>query len=188
MKLRRKMFRMKYRWLAFFFLFGLAACSSFLSGGQTPVAFIAPTLPPDFTPQIQYNQTPTPTKPAVEIRPSPTPDCTDILSFLEDLSIPDGTIIRPAEKLDKRWLVENTGTCNWNSDYRIQLLSGPSMGFNSEQALFPARSGTQFALRLLLEAPAEAGTYRSAWQAVDPKGKYFGDPFYIDIVVEPQSP
>ena len=179
------MFRKQYQKLAFFLLFWMTACSGLFSGGQTPAAFTAPTLPPDFTPQFLLDQTPTPTRPAVEVRPSPTPDCTDILSFLEDISIPDGTVVQPGEILDKRWLVANTGTCNWNDQYRIELLSGPAMGAEPEQAMFPARSGTRFNLRLQMVAPAETGTFRSAWQAVNPQGQFFGDPFYIDIVVEP---
>jgi hypothetical protein len=39
-------------------------------------------------------------------------------------------------------------------------------------------------LRMVFTAPQEAGTYRSAWQAYDPDGGPFGDPFYIEIVVE----
>jgi len=179
------MYPANFRLLAFFLLLWLTGCSGVFPGGQTPAAFVAPTLPPDFTPQSLVSHTPTPTRPVVEVRPSPTPDCSDILSFLDDVSIPDGTIVKPGEKLDKRWLVNNTGSCNWNSQYRIQLQTGPGMGVEAEQRLYPARSGTQVVMRFTLEAPAEAGTYRSSWQAVNPRGQLFGDPFYIDIVVEP---
>lgn len=176
------------RVLALLTLFWMAACSGLVPGGRTPVSFLAPTLPPDITPQLLVNLTPTATSEALELRPTPTPDCTDILSFLEDLSIPDGTVVRPEERLDKRWLVANTGTCNWDQRYHVKLLSGPAMGAELEQMLYPARSGTQFTLRMQMAAPAEAGVYRSAWQASDPQGQLFGDPFFIEIIVEPQSP
>ena len=101
------------------------------------------------------------------------------------MTIPDGTAVQPLEILDKRWLVENTGTCNWDNRYRIKLIAGPDMNSSPEQALYPARSRTQVSIRLVFTAPEDAGVYRSAWQAYDPNGRVFGDPIFIDIVVAP---
>ena len=162
----------------------LAGCSGFLPGGQTPVPFIPPTLVQEAAASALAALTPTPTALPEVSRPTATPACTNILSFLEDVTIPDGTITSPGGVLDKRWRVENTGTCNWDEDYRLKLVSGAEMGAAVEQALYPARSGTQFEIRVVFQAPQEAGLYRSAWQAYSPKGDAFGDPFYIEIVVE----
>ena len=117
-------------------------------------------------------------------RPTPTPACTNGLWFLADLTIPDGTIVQPGELLDKRWEVQNNGTCNWNGDYRVRLIAGPGMGVPVQQALIPALSGTEVVIRMNLIAPEEPGNYRSAWQAYDPQENAFGDPFFIDLVVE----
>lgn len=86
--------------------------------------------------------------------------------------------------MDKRWEVENTGNCNWDDHYRLRLIAGPDLGAQKEQALFPARSGSRAAIRILFKAPVEPGAYRSAWQAFDAQGEPFGDPFFIDIVVQ----
>ncbi len=115
--------------------------------------------------------------------PSPTPACINNLSFIEDLSIPDGTQVTPGEVIDKRWQVENSGTCNWDDTYHLQLIAGPDLDAPPEQALYPARSGTQAPIRILFTAPNDPGTYRSAWQAYDPQGGTFGDPFFIEVVV-----
>jgi hypothetical protein len=88
-------------------------------------------------------------------------------------------------ELDKRWLVENSGTCNWDAGYRLKLVAGQSLGVPSEQALYPARSSAQASIRLVFTAPAAPGTYRSAWQAFNPQGIAFGDPIFIEVVVEP---
>jgi hypothetical protein len=112
------------------------------------------------------------------------PPCTDNLTFQEDLTIPDGTLVSAGESWDKQWQVLNSGTCNWDAGYRLELLSGPALGTNSAQALYPARSGSEAVIRILFTAPAEAGVYQSAWQAVDPAGNHFGDPIYIQIVVQ----
>jgi hypothetical protein len=114
-----------------------------------------------------------------------TPACTNYLKYIEDVSIPDGTIVRPGEILDKKWLVENSGSCNWDSKYRLRLVAGSELGAPDEAALYPARSGTQATISLVFTAPDTPDTYRSAWQAYDPQGSPFGDPFFIEIVVSP---
>jgi hypothetical protein len=96
--------------------------------------------------------------------------------------------VNPGESLDKRWEVQNNGTCNWNQDYRVKLIAGPGMGIPIQRALIPALSGTEVIIRMVLIAPDEPGNYRSAWQAYGPQDIPFGDPFFIDIVVSgPES-
>jgi hypothetical protein len=126
--------------------------------------------------------TPAPATPTAA-QPSPTPACISGLRYIEDLSLPDGSQVAPGSKLDKRWRVENDGTCNWDSDYRIRPVAGSPMGAPPELALYPARSGVQAVIQIIFTAPAEPGAYRSAWQAYDPGGEPFGDPFFIDILV-----
>lgn len=111
--------------------------------------------------------------------------CVNTLTYLEDLSIPDGSWVTPQSTLDKRWRVRNSGTCNWNEKYRLKLIAGTEMGVTTEMALFPARSGSEVVIEIQFIAPSESGEYRSAWQAVDPSGAAFGDPIFIDINVQP---
>jgi len=151
----------------------LTACAG--RGGNAPTAYFPPTpayaLPTASQPVVFYN--------------SPVPQCLDNLIYLQDLTIPDDSSVLPGSMLDKQWLVENNGTCNWDRYYRLRLIAGPDLGAPSEQALYPARSGSQAVIRILFTAPAESGTYRSAWQAYDPQGKTFGDLIFIQIVVSP---
>jgi hypothetical protein len=119
---------------------------------------------------------------------TPTPACQDGLRFLVDITVPDGTIVAPGDRIDKQWQVENSGTCNWDGRYRLRRISGPALQAPDEQALYPARSGTQAVIRILLVAPAEPGTYRSAWQAYDPLGQPFGDPIFVEILVSSAGP
>lgn len=91
--------------------------------------------------------------------------------------------MEPGETLDKRWLVENSGTCNWDHRFSLRLIAGLNMGVETEMSLFPARSGTQSEVRIQFTAPPDPGAYRSAWQAQDPQGNFFGDPIFIEVVV-----
>jgi hypothetical protein len=109
----------------------------------------------------------------------------DNLSFMDDITVEDGTSFLPGASIDKQWLIQNSGTCNWDATYRLKWVGGDPMGAAQEQALYPARAGTQTTLRLTFTAPAESGPYESAWQAVDPNGNFFGDLIFIKIVVSP---
>jgi len=101
-----------------------------------------------------------------------------------DVTIPDGTAISPGSSIDKQWLVNNSGTCNWDSGYRLKWIGGDPLGAAAEQALYPARAGTEATLKIAFTAPAEPGSYQSAWQAHGPDGVAFGDPVFIEIVVQ----
>jgi hypothetical protein len=159
-----------------------SACSG--EGAATPTSDV-------YRPPTQVvTATPFPvTTPETEAeRPTSEPVCTNALWFFQDLTILDGTQVSAGERLDKRWLVQNAGTCNWNERYQIRLEAGSNMGVPQVQALFPARSGLEVTIRMNFIAPDEPGTYRSAWQAYDPEGVPFGDPFFIEVVVvEPSS-
>ena len=164
----------------------LAACAP----AATPTFFIPPSSAP-LSPTTLQPRPPTALSPIVTIAPvltplanTPTP-CTNNLGFVQDLTIPDGTDVNPGEPVDKQWLVTNSGTCNWDALYRFKLISGEAMQAAAEQALFPARAGTQATLRVIFTAPQDTGMHQTAWQAVSPDGITFGDAVYMQISVSP---
>ena len=177
----------RYLLLFLLILISTSACSSI----TTPTPFIPPTSQ---APLIEPNLIiiPSPTNDQVRIVPLPTiiptidqTNCVNNLTFLEDLTIPDNSFISFGAAIDKQWRVENSGTCNWTSEYRLRHTGGASIGAPEEVALFPARSGTQAIIQITFTAPFEEGLYDSAWQAFDPDGLPFGDPVYIRIIVSP---
>ncbi len=152
----------------------------------TPTPFRPPT-------QIQPTQILSTTTPASTKRPLATVPftptviipCTNNLTFIEDITIPDNTTVPAGSSMDKQWRVSNSGTCNWDSTYRLKWIGGEMFGAPEEQELFPARAGTQAALQIILTAPTVEGTYESAWQAYGPDGNAFGDVVFLTIVVSP---
>jgi len=164
-------------------------CLVFLSAcaGQEPTPLPTPTATVYKTPTvdplaIQLQQTEA-AKLTQESLPTPTPACSNGLEFVADVTIEDGTIVSPGQRLDKRWKVLNSGSCNWGLEYEVQLIAGPAMDVPITQAIFPALSGTEAEIRMVFTAPDQPGSYRSAWQAYDPDGNPFGETFFIDIVV-----
>lgn len=116
------------------------------------------------------------------------PNCVNNLKYIDDLTIPDGTFVEQDAIIEKQWEVENSGTCNWTSSYTLQHIGGQPLGARTQQALFPAKKGARAVISITFFAPAEIGTYHTAWQAFDPQGTAFGDPIYMDIVVTSSNP
>ena len=146
--------------------------------GSTPIVLTPSPQISEIDTQSQSEQAPV----------TPTPECEPNLTFISDVTLPDGTIVKPGQQLDKRWEVENSGTCNWDKRYRLKLIAGQNLGASIDQSLFPARTNTQALIRIIFTAPSEAGAQRSAWQAHDPNGEPFGDPIFIEIAVQEPTP
>ena len=69
--------------------------------------------------------------------PSNAEDCVNDLTFVGDLTIPDNTFITYGSTIDKQWLVQNSGTCNWNDKYRLRHIGGAELGAPEEILLLP---------------------------------------------------
>ena len=165
-------------------VFLAVACSS----TSSPTPFRPPTAQ---APLIEPTFIINPTQPIVVVESSPLPtiiptihpdECSSNLTFVSDLTIPDNTSITYGSTIDKQWVVENSGTCHWSSDYRLKHIGGAALGAPEEIALYPARAGTQATIQILFTAPFTDGDYESAWQAIDPQGIAFGDPIFIRII------
>ena len=162
--------------------------TSACSPAPTPTPFIPPTAQ---APLIEPTFIIHPTQPIVIIEASPLPtiipttnpeECSNDLTFLSDLTIPDNTSITYGSTIDKQWIVENSGTCHWSSEYRLRHIGGANLEAPEEIALYPARAGTQATIQISFIAPFTDGDYESAWQAFDPDGAAFGDPIFIRII------
>lgn len=162
----------------------------FIAGACAPQPAPTPFRPPTSIPPTQLLATTTPIPalftptftPTITITPTEGP-CTNGLAFVDDLTVEDDTVFSPNASIDKQWLVQNDGTCDWDASYRLKWVGGFTLGAADDQPLFPARAGTQATLRILFTAPAESGSYESSWQAVDPNGNFFGDFIFIRIAV-----
>ncbi|MCI0608492.1 MAG: hypothetical protein L0Z71_05465 [Anaerolineae bacterium] len=163
-----------------------------LTSACSPAPTATPFRPPTAqAPLIEPTFIINPTQPIVIIESSPLPtiiptinpeECSDNLTFVSDLTIPDNTSTAYGSTIDKQWIVENSGSCHWNSEYRLKHIGGALLDATEEIALYPARAGTQATIQILFTAPFTDGEYESAWQAFDPDGLAFGDPIFIRII------
>lgn len=149
---------------------------------QTPVPPTGTPLPPTAT-AVPVTNTPLPTVTAVSY-------C-DWVTFVKDVSIPDGTKFSPGETFTKTWRLKNRGTCTWTPDYMLVFASGDQMGGTTAVRLpgyvYP---GETVDVSVTLTAPAKRGHYVGYWMLRNPAGTLFGfgdsanKAFYVDINVQ----
>lgn len=178
---------MKTARILFFLL--LTACAA-----PSPTPFRAPSAPARITAAATEIRLAVATQPAASAlppsatpspAPSATPACLPNLDYLADLNYPDGSLVAPGAVIEKQWRVRNSGNCAWKAAYRLRLVEGFSpLNAPPEQALYPALAGSEITLQIVFNAPTEPGLYRSAWQAYDEFGNPFGQPIYIEIIVQ----
>src|SRR6478609_8802676 len=53
-------------------------------------------------------------QPTITNTPEPTQAC-DSAEFMDDVTIPDGTIVKTGETFIKTWRFKNIGTCTWDA-------------------------------------------------------------------------
>lgn len=170
----------------------------FFASACSPLPTATPFIPPtEAAPLIEPTFIIQPTQQVIVVQPSPlaviaptdtpTPtaeECTNNLTFIDDVTVPDNTAFSFGASIDKRWLIENSGTCNWDSGYILKHISGDDLGAPAFIALYPARAGTQATLQITFTAPFVEGSYQSEWRAFDKDGNPFGDPVYVKITVQ----
>lgn len=171
----------RIRWSAIF-LVGL----SLLFTGCGSVAEVTPMI--SWTPLPESVAPSSSTAVDLESKPHTPSICINNAQFLEDLTIPDGSVFAPGTTLDKRWSVQNSGSCDWGPGYNLVRLGADPLSGSDELALYPARAGTAAVWQVVLEAPMEPGDYLSRWQARTPTGSLFGDEVFLLISVGLPTP
>ncbi len=106
-------------------------------------------------------------------------NCVDEFAYVSDITIPDGMSITPHTLFTKTWYIRNTGTCMWNSNYKIVYHTGDEVGRAKEFPLLKPgnyiRPGESTAVSVEMIAPAEVGqVYTTSWALESDNGVRFG--------------
>ncbi|MBN1231154.1 MAG: hypothetical protein JXA19_04765 [Anaerolineales bacterium] len=143
-----------------------------------------PTITPTPTPIPEGTLTPTPTA-------TPTRDPCNLVVFVVDVTIQDGTEIPIGDAFTKTWRFRNEGSCVWNTGYKLAFYYGDQMD-GPDTVPFPdvIPPGAEMEISVDLISPSEPGIYRGYWMFQTPGGAYFGleekdKSFYVDIVAIP---
>jgi hypothetical protein len=108
--------------------------------------------------------------------------------FIEDVTIPDDTVMKPGELFTKTWRMQNTGTCDWAGDVVLVFLQGTQMAASAEIPVLPTKAGVTVDISVKMTAPTEVGMHFGIWQLQDADGTPFGMQPYLRILVQEDNP
>lgn len=156
----------------------------------TAAAFTPTLLPPTSTSTStpEPDDTPTATVPVVAVVTNAEGTqiaLTDSLTYIADVTIPDGTFMSPGQEFVKTWRVKNTGSVSWGAGY-VLAYAGYSNQMSGQfvaltEVVLP---GQEVELSVQFKAPTAAGEYLSAWTMRNPQGVTFPQIIFVKIIVQ----
>lgn len=106
--------------------------------------------------------------------------------FVDDITIPDGTPVRPGARFTKTWRIRNSGETTWTDQFQLVFAGDERMGGPEFVTLPATRRGSTADVSVTLIAPTTPGVYRSTWRPRDPQGDFFEHDMYAEIrVIDP---
>jgi len=111
------------------------------------------------------------------------------LSYVSDVTIPDGTDVTPGQSFTKTWRVLNSGTCAWEAGFSFKIVSGDAMGGSAVSLNQRVEAGSQYDISVPMIAPTnKTGTITGYWRLSDANGNFFGDQVYVEVEVVGSAP
>jgi hypothetical protein len=155
------------------------------AGGLTQTALAAPTN----TPMPTSTVIPLPVATLANITPlattisaNPTSSC-NMMSYVNDVTIPDNTPMTPGQTFTKTWKVKNSGTCAWEAGYKFAFTSGDAMSGATHTLPQSVPANTVVDISIEMTAPSTPGSIRGNWRMSTTAGQFFGDEVYLVILV-----
>jgi len=105
-------------------------------------------------------------------------------TLVSDVTVPDGTEMKPGQSFTKTWEIQNSGTCDWNENFKIAFVGGNVFGSDTTKIRRFVAGGNATKISLKMVAPSGSGTVTSSWQMADDSGNLFGQVFTIEIVLK----
>ena len=106
--------------------------------------------------------------------------------FEGDITIPDGTLLKPGVNFQKVWAIRNTGTCTWDDGYKLVFYAGDKaidpydFAFKKVSDFVSPGEGINIAINLT--APLAEGDYQGHWKMQNDQGQWFGT--FLSVYIE----
>jgi long-subunit fatty acid transport protein len=166
----------------------------------TPTATVT-TLATSPLPTFSFVNTPVPgaNTPVTGLTPVvvlPTPQATAALGdacnnnvFEGDVTIPDGTILKPGINFVKQWAIRNTGNCTWDDGYALIYIAGTTPDLDPRNFQFKkpedfVSPGESINIGIPLTTPCKPGKYEGHWRMQSDSGYYFGTILSVYVEVK----
>ncbi len=106
-----------------------------------------------------------------------------------DITIPDGTSIKPGVDFYKIWRIHNNGECTWDDGYQLvpvlnaRALDAANPAWRLDTVVLP---GQNVDVGAHLTAPLAAGEYETCFRMMNDRGYLFGGVLCATIIVKAQ--
>lgn len=162
-----------------------------------PTAGASPTTGAGALPTVSFNTTPLPgvTQLASPVAPpagataSLGDSCNNSL-YIADLTIPDGTVLKPGEDFKKIWQFRNIGSCTWDEGYALVFIGGDTaidpVNYEIKDKRDFIGPGEDAEFDIPLTAPLKEGTYQGTWRMRSDSNVFFGT--LLTVVFEVKKP
>jgi len=131
--------------------------------------------------------TPTPLATRVVGTQQPTQQTCDNFLLLQDVTIPDGSIMNPGENFDKVWEIQNLGPCNWTTQYRLVWAYGDWYGTPPTYLYYDVPAGDTIQVWVNLTAPTTPGQFFAAFVMQNDRGTNFGITSPLTVVIKVEA-
>ena len=108
----------------------------------------------------------------------------DELTYVADVTAPDGAAIEAGRAFTKTWRVRNSGTSTW-AGFTLEHTADERMDGPDSVPLPPLAPDETGEVSVELVAPAEPGRHRTTWKARNARGRLFAFELYADVLVTP---
>jgi len=157
-----------------------SAVSTF-AAGLTQTASALPTNTPTSTPTFTPTSTSTLATPLASLGGAiPTVSCYGMIG-IRDVTVQDNAPMLPGQAFIKTWLVKNSGTCAWETGFKLVFTGGDAMGGATLVLDKPVSPGAEVELSIAMTAPNKTGSVRGNWHMSTAAGAYFGDELFVLI-------
>jgi len=105
------------------------------------------------------------------------------LAIVRDVNYPSGTTVKAGDVITKTWKVQNTGSCDWNYNYALVIVSDENFRSTWSKIGKVISPGNWSEVSVVLEVPNHDGTFTGSWRLADAGGNAFGATLSVSIVV-----
>jgi hypothetical protein len=136
-----------------------------------PVGFVTATLIPTKESYVLPTSTGTPGVTSTPtFRVTIDPNCEDSAVLVRDVTIPDGTQMKPGQKFIKTWEFINNGSCPWYG-YTLKFAAGDRMDAPLSAPIPETLLKESVQISVELIAPTADGSYTAYFTINDPQGR-----------------
>lgn len=108
--------------------------------------------------------------------------------FVQDVTIEDGTVLKPNEPFLKVWRIRNSGETAWPEGTVLLFVGGDLLGALTQVPVpRTVQAGEEVDIAVNMVAPEKSGRYTGYWRLMCPEGR-FGQRVWVDVFVNLEKP